>query len=108
MGCYKESLNVPEEKPVSMDEDLVSLVKEIKASMDLPILMDESELLDHALKLCVLGVAQELVNNHALTLLSAHDMFKENVRSLLPLSTLESDPEWVGSPGGCSVGSHTT
>ena len=37
---------------------------------------DEAEVHDYALRLCVLDVAQELLSNHALTLLNAYSIFQ--------------------------------
>ena len=91
MECYRHSLTivrVAKEKPTTTDEDLECLINSTKASMaDLPVqLIDENQLLDAALKLAVVDVAQELLKNHALTLLNAHSIFQ-----LLPLTVVQTE-----------------
>ena len=98
MECYMHTVvRVAKEKPTTTDENLECL---INASMaDLPVQqIDENQLLDAALKLAVIDVAQELLENHALTLLNAHSIFQHKIESLLPRSTLNSCPDRVGTP----------
>ena len=96
MECYRHSLTivrVAKEKPTTTDEDLECLINSTKASMaDLPVqLIDENQLLDAALKLAVVDVAQELLKNHALTLLNAHSIFQHKIESLLPLTVVQTE-----------------
>ena len=59
---------------------------------DLPVqLIDENQLLDAALKLAVVDVAQELLKNHALTLFNAHSIFQHKIESLLPLTVVQTE-----------------
>ncbi len=98
MACYRYSLTVAKlskENPISNDEDFFSLLQGIQNTVPvLPLCISkERELIDIALKYTVIGVAQMLHSNRALTLLDAHSMFVSNVRSFLPLSTLDTAPE---------------
>ena len=95
MECYRHSLTivrVAKEKPTTTDEDLECLINSTKASMaDLPVQLIENQLLDAALKLAVIDVAQELLENHALTLLNAHSIFQHKIESLLPLTVVQTE-----------------
>ena len=87
MECYRYSLSVvraTKENPITNDEDLKILVNSITDSLSeftVPI-RDEAEVHDYALRWCVLDVAQELLSNHALTLLNAHSIFQSKIESL--------------------------
>ena len=97
MECYRYSLSVvraTKENPITNDKDLKILVNSITDSLSeftVPI-RDEAEVHDYALRWCVLDVAQELLSNHALTLLNAHSIFQSKIESL------SSRPERVGTP----------
>ena len=86
MECYRHSLTVirvAKEKPLTTDDDFKCLIDAIKDSMTpLPVhVTDENLVIDYALKLSAVGIAQQLLKNQALTLLSAYDIFKANIES---------------------------
>ena len=102
MACYRYSLTLTKlsrDKPKTDDEDFLNLIEGIQNTVpSLPFnLTQESELIDLALKMTIISVAQELHANHALTLLCAHQQFLANVTSLLPMSTLRLPPEKLGT-----------
>ena len=79
MECYRQSLAVvwaEKEKPLTTtDQDLKLLIDDIKSSIQrLPvnIVTDDNLIVDHALKLSAVDIAQQLLKKQALTLLSAH------------------------------------
>ena len=58
---------------------------------------DNYQLLDTAINLTVIKVAQELLSNHALTLCDAYHTFEGQIDTLLPMSTLTGRPDKLGT-----------
>ena len=103
MECYQHSLTVAREaieKPTTTDDEFKCLIDTIKGSLSTlqAEITNEQKLIDYALKLTTVVIAQQLPNNQALTLNSAYDIFKSNVESLLPMSTSNTPSKIVRSP----------
>ena len=103
MECYRHSLTVAREaieKPTTTDDEFKCLIDTIKGSLSTlqAEITNEQKLIDYVLKLTTVAIAQQLLNNQALTLNSAYDIFKSNVESLLPMSTSDTPSKIVRSP----------
>ena len=104
MECYRHSLiisRIKRENPISSDTDFHTLLSAIQNTVpSLPFsITTDCQLLDIATKLTIIQVAQEQLNNHALTLRDAYHYFESHVVTLLPMSTLTNRPERLGSEG---------
>ena len=102
-ACYRHSLTISKinkENPAPNDHEFLLLVASIQGSLPaLPYsITRESELIEIATKYTVVHVAHELLDNHALTLLSAHSTFIGQLDRLLPMSSLQHRPDKPGTP----------
>ena len=94
MECYRHSVTVgraAKEKTTTTDDEFKCLIDTIKDSFT--SLQVQQKKIDYALKLSAVAIAQQILNNQALTLHSAYDILKSNIESLLPMSTLDTPPE---------------
>ena len=88
--CYKHSLTVvrvAKEKAIiiSSNSDFYSLVDSIRDSIATPLpahATDENKIIECALKMSAVDIGILLLNNRALTLISAYDIFQEKIQSL--------------------------
>ncbi len=88
--------------PTSSNRDLNELVNSIKHSLpEWPYRANDfNELLQIALKLAIVDVAQELLSNHAMTLLTAYSSYLYFIDYVQLTSTCDKCPERVGTPDG--------
>ena len=102
-ACYRHSLTISKinkENPAPNDDEFLLLLAAIQKSLPaFPYsITRESELIEIATKYTVIHVAQMLLDNQALTLLSAHGTFLGQLDSFLPMSSLRCRPDKPGTP----------
>ena len=102
-ACYRHSLTISKifkENPAPNDDEFLLLVASIQKSLPaFPYSINtESELTEIAAKYTIIHVAQKLLDNQALTLLSAHSTFIYQLDRLLPMSSLQYRPDKPGNP----------
>ena len=98
-SCYRaqlEIIKVHEQTVPTFSDDneynlLVNKCQEAVPPLPFPI-KSKDELIDLAIQITIVKVAQELKANHALTLLSAYNIFTEQVQSLVQMSILTTSP----------------
>jgi len=70
---------------------LICLIEEIKDSISV-----QENLIENALRLTAVDIAQQLLNNQALTLVSAYNIFSGNIASLSTTAvSAERTPRWL-------------
>lgn len=98
-SCYRAQLEIIKDHeqavPTTSDDSefnlLVNKHQESVPPLPFPI-KSKDDIIDLAVQITVIKVAQELQTNHALTLLSAYTIFTEQVRSLAQISILTTSP----------------
>ncbi len=97
MECYRHSSCISQkEKIISCDEDFKALIQSIKDSI-FPITpsSDEKQLISNSLKLSAVVIAEKLLQNEALTLLIAYEIFTANMNALLSEVKHLFSPRWL-------------
>ncbi len=98
-ACYRFSLLLSrsfKQKKKSCDEEFKSLLESIQNSLGskpLPF-SDEKKIVDYALILSAITIAEKLLKNEALTLPSAHEIFTMHMKYLHPEGK-SMNPRWL-------------
>lgn len=94
-SCYRAQLEIirayDQTFPTSDDREFNLLVNKRQEALPFPI-KSKDDVINLAVQITIIKVAQELKANHALTLLSAYTIFTEQVQSLAQMSTLTASP----------------
>ena len=100
IGIPSPISKINKENPAPNDDEFLLLVASIQESLPpMPYsITRESELIEMATKFTVVHIAHKLLDNHALTLLSAHSTSIGQLDKLLPMSSLQHRPDKPGTP----------